>query len=375
MPKAIEAAVTFSIRYMPDRRLPDKAFDLIDQACAQKAIQSLSIKTEGSGGAYAIKEGAGHVGREDIARVISTRCRVPYELLLRTEQERLNHLEAFLSQRIIGQPKAIRRISHRLQASYQGVKDPRRPVASFLFTGPTGVGKTETAKVLAEFLFGTSENLLRIDLSEYTEKHQVSRLLGAPPGYVGYEEPGVLTSALRARPASVVLFDEIEKAHPDVLRVFLNILDEGELTDGQGRKASFREAIVILTSNITPEAGKDAVGFNVHSQQKETGEIHQERLIHVLQSYLRPELIGRIGHIILFESLTQESCLAIAENILQKTWNRLQERTLNISEIPEILRKQIKEKVSLLRFGARDIEHLVESEITAWLIQHRNPTK
>ncbi len=375
MPAALEAAVKFSIRYMPDRKLPDKAFDLIDQACAQKALQSLSIKTEGLKGAYTVKKGTGQVGREDIARVISTRCRVPYELLLIRDQERLDHLEEFLSQRIIGQQKAIRKVSHALQASYQGLKDPRRPVASFLFTGPTGVGKTETAKVLAEFLFGTAENLFRIDLSEYTERHQVSRLLGAPPGYVGYEDPGVLTSALRARPASVALFDEIEKAHPDVLRVFLNILDEGGLTDGQGREASFREAIVILTSNIAPETGSNAVGFNLPDQHKGTSEIQQKRLIDALHAYLRPELIGRIGHIIRFESLTQDSCLTIAENILQKTWSRLQGGTLNISEIPEELWKRIKEKIPTLRFGARDIERLVESEITAWLIQHRNLTK
>jgi ATP-dependent Clp protease ATP-binding subunit ClpC len=357
---AIKAAVDLAIRYLPDRKLPDKALDLLDQACAQKALQSISIKPAGAGKTYMMQTKAGTVGREEIARTISKRCRIPYELLAQSDQERLRKLEPYLSQRIIGQEKAIRQISDALQVVYKGLKNPQRPIASFLFAGPTGVGKTAAAKALSEFLFGSPDSLIRIDLSEYRERHQVARLLGAPPGYVGYEEPGILTAALRKRPASGVIFDEIEKAHPDVLNVLLQILDEGELTDGQGRKASFREAIVILTSNLVVET--KPIGFNVETAQQE-----KPAFVEALRQYVRPELIGRIGQIILFEPLSRDALLTITDQLLNSFKKQLQDQG-QMADLPADIRKRIIAKIPELRFGARELEQLVKSEITAWML-------
>jgi ATP-dependent Clp protease ATP-binding subunit ClpC len=368
---AIETAVDLSIRYIPDQKLPDKALDLLDQACAQQALQSISIKTRGQElDISAIRQEVSPVGRENIARVISKRCRVPYELLAITEQERLKILEHHLTQRVIGQENALQEVTKALRAAYLGLKDPRRPITSFLFAGPTGVGKTETARALAEFLFGSSESLIRIDLSEYMEKHQVARLLGAPPGYIGYESPGMLTSSLRQRPASVVLFDEVEKAHPDVLNVLLQILDQGQLTDGQGRKASFRETVVVLTSNILSEQQLSSpLGFRKEAEQEIKPLQDRERLLSALQRYLRPELMGRIQHIILFEPLSHEVCIAIAEKVLNECEERLRKGTKGTSRVPEQIRKHIMEKIHSHRFGAREIQQLVESEVAAWLVR------
>lgn len=367
--EAIETAVDLSLRYVPDRRLPDKALDLVDQACAQQALQSISIKIEGQDvDISAAREEALSVGHEEIARVVSKRCRIPYELLTITLRERLKMFEPYLTQRVIGQEKAIQDVTKALRAAYSGLKDPRRPIASFLFAGPTGVGKTETAKMLAEFLFGTSESLIKIDLSEYTERHQIARLLGAPPGYVGYEDPGMLTSALRQRPASVVLFDEVEKAHPDVLNVLLQVLDEGQLTDGQGRKVSFRETVVVLTSNILFDNKlNQPLGFKRDAGPETKHAEDRERLLSALQRYLRPELIGRIQHIIVFESLNHEVCIAIAEKVLSEVEKRLQKEVGGMSALPKELREHIMEKIGSFRFGAREIEQLVESEVAAWL--------
>ena len=371
-PEAIQAAVEFSIRYLPERRLPDKAFDLLDQACARKAVQTLSVSIESpSPPAASREEDLLSIGREDLARVVSQRCRVPYELLLLNQQERLGLLESYLQQRVIGQDDAMREISRALQVAYKGLKDPRRPVSSFLFAGPTGVGKTESAKALAEFLFGSSESLIRIDLSEYTEKHQIARLLGAPPGYLGSEKPGMLTSAMRQRPASVVLFDELEKAHPDVLNILLQILDEGRLTDGQGRKASFREAVVILTTNITPQARENrALGFQAGAtaDRQADKQIGQSVFIESLRKYLRPELLGRIKHLILFHALGQQAGFAIAEKVLNELQARIRDATGSLPAIPDAIVQRVISRAQSFQFGAREIEQAVEAEVAGWLL-------
>ncbi len=368
---ALEAAVEFSIRYLPERRLPDKAFDLLDQACAQKAVQTLSLSTDKHILAAASQEGdALPVGREDIARVISMRCRVPYNLLMLEEHERLEVLEPYLTQRIIGQNEAIREISRTLQVVYKGLKDPQRPVSSFLFAGPTGVGKTETAKALAEFLFGSAENLVRIDLSEYTEKHQIARLLGSPPGYIGSEKPGMLTSAMRQRPASIVLFDEIEKAHPDVLNILLQILDDGHLTDGQGRTASFREAVIILTTNLMPqiEANKP-VGFQAGAEPERQEAAEKIAFVETLRKHLRPELLGRLKHLILFKPIDQQATHAIAENVLSEIKARIQDATGIAPDIPDTIIQRIMARAQHIQFGAREIQQAVESEVAVWLLE------
>ncbi len=237
---AFEGAVDLAIRYLPERRLPDKAVNLVDQACARRALGEFG--EAGSAAPEAEGESA-QIGRRDVATILSERCGVPFELVNQGDRERLLGLHRFLDARVFGQAAATARVSATLTKAYSGLRDPRRPIASFLFVGPTGVGKTETARVLAEYLFARAECLHRIDMTEFGEKHQVARLLGAPPGYLGHQEEGFLTSAVRRRPASVVLFNEVEKAHPDVLQILLQLLDDGALTDGHGKRASFREAI------------------------------------------------------------------------------------------------------------------------------------
>jgi len=320
--QATDAAVDLSIRYLPHLRLPDKALDLLDQACAKLRLESLTIKADMAAATIlTMNTQAMTVGRADIARVLSQFVRVPFELIAASDQERMSVLEAYLTRWIIGQERAMRTVAESLRAAYHGLKDPRRPVASFLLAGPTGVGKTETAKAISGFLFGDPESMIRIDLSEYMEKHQVARLIGAPPGYVGSEEPGMLTSALRQRPAAVVLFDEIEKAHPEVLNILLQILDEGQLTDGQGRRASFREAVVILTTNIMPPAdSKKNLGFGTGKRQDDS-ESSRERVMAALRTHLRPELLGRIHNIILFDSLDRDALVAIADRFFLQCSN------------------------------------------------------
>lgn len=365
---AVHAAVELSIRYLPDRRLPDKALDLLDQACATKGLESLTMRHENGLDAAMAEPSAGDlptVERADIARVLSQRVRIPFEMLAAADEERLGILETYLNRRIAGQQRAMRAIAGALQAASRGLKDPRRPVASFLLAGPTGVGKTESARALSEFLYGGRESLVRIDLSEYMEKHQVARLLGAPPGYVGSESPGLLTSALRQRPACVVLFDEVEKAHPDVLNVLLQILEEGELTDGHGRKAHFREAVVVLTTNLTPHVeGKGPIGFGVDGDSMPvsiTGEAH---LMAALQRHLRPELLGRIHDIVRFDPLDRDALAAIAERAFDKQRNRLKDRQM---DVPKELLDRILGQVKTGPFGAREIERLVERQVAQWL--------
>lgn len=362
--EALATAVDLSIRYMHTRRLPDKAIDLVDQACTQRVIPTLSpLSRPQNEGASAAAPERLEVDRTNVLRVVSARCRIPEALLMASEDERLEALEDFLLTRIIGQDAALRPVASAIRAAYKGLRDPRRPISSFLFMGPTGVGKTETAKALSEFLFGPGENLVRIDLSEYTEKHQVARLIGSPPGYVGYEEAGRLTTALRQRPACVVLFDEMEKAHADVLNVLLQILDEGELTDGQGRKASFREAFVILTTNIQPEKRKEHMGFRpAAAADAESKSLGRTEAIQALSRHLRPELLGRIRHIVRFDALAQEDLGRIVDRVVAANLKRLEDHGVEVAAMPK-LRDRVLKRAKDLRFGAREIEQIVESEL------------
>jgi ATP-dependent Clp protease ATP-binding subunit ClpC len=363
-PAAIEAAVDLSIRYLPERRLPDKALDLIDQACSRQVVDFLTGSGDPAAAAGPAPGGPGkEVDRTDIAAVLAARTRIPYEMLAATDRERIRTLADFLNRRIRGQESAMATVADTLRTAFQGLRDPRRPLASFLFAGPSGVGKTETAKALSEFLFGEADRLVRIDLSEYTERHQIARLVGAPPGYVGSDAPGMLTAAMRQGPASVVLFDEIEKGHPDVLNILLQILDEGFLTDGQGKKAVFREAVVVLTTNIMPFVEKrPAIGFGPGGGGE--AESDREALMAALGQHLRPELLGRLGSIITLAPLTREALEAIADGVFDTLARRLRDQGV---ELPGHLRDQVRRSVAPGRFNAREIERRVEAMVGAWL--------
>jgi ATP-dependent Clp protease ATP-binding subunit ClpC len=355
--ESMTAAVDLGIRYMPERRLPDKALDVIDHACSQRLLSTLSPKAEGA------EKSAAALAREDVARVVAERCRMPFELVAQDDAERVRTLRAKLEQRVLGQGTALDRIVAMVRAAYGGLKDPRRPVASFMFVGPTGVGKTEAARALAQALF-QEDAIARFDMSEYMEKHQASRLIGAPPGYVGHEAEGLLTAAVKRRPASVILIDEVEKAHPDVLLLLLQILDEGVLTDARGRKSSFREAIVVLTSNIVVEGRKKVIGFasTEDKDQAAAARAWEDEARKELSRLLKPELVGRIGAIVPFSTLDPKAVAAIAEKVALEALQMV-ERGGRKVVLPETFVQRVLSRIASGTFGAREIERVVREEL------------
>ncbi len=291
------------------------------------------------------------VGPEDVARVVAEWTGIPVTRLLEGELEKLLRMEEALHQRVVGQDEAVRAVANAVRRARAGLQDPNRPIGSFLFLGPTGVGKTELARALAEFLFDTEEAMVRIDMSEYQERHTVSRLIGAPPGYVGYEEGGQLTEAVRRRPYSVVLFDEIEKAHPEVFNTLLQLLDEGRLTDGHGRTVDFRHTIVIMTSNI----GSRWI--------KELGvEAARERVMEELDRTFRPEFLNRIDEIILFHSLTRDDLRRIVDIQMGRLRNLLAQKQMGL-EWTEGLRDYLAEVGYDPVFGARPLKRMIQREV------------
>jgi ATP-dependent Clp protease ATP-binding subunit ClpB len=295
-----------------------------------------------------------YVGAEDIAAVVSRWTGIPVDRMLETEKEKLLTMEERLSKRVVGQDAAVRAVSNAIRRSRAGLSDPQRPIGSFLFLGPTGVGKTELARALAEFLFDTDEAVIRLDMSEYMEKHTVSRLLGAPPGYVGYEEGGSLSEAVRRRPYAVVLFDEIEKAHPDVFNVLLQVMDAGRLTDGQGHVVNFRNTLIILTSNVGTEALQD-LAWGDERQRR-------DRVLSLLRRTFRPEFLNRIDEIILFRSLAREDLRKIVDLQVDQLRRRLEERTIRLElsvEALDLLAEQGYDPV----FGARPLRRLIQDRL------------
>ncbi len=305
------------------------------------------------------------VDEYDIASVLSRWTKIPAEKLQQKETDRIVQMEEVLKEKVVGQDEAIKKVSHAIQMHRTGLTDPNRPIGSFLFLGPTGVGKTEVAKALADFLFHDPKRIIRIDMSEYMEKHTVARLLGAPPGYVGYEEGGQLTEQVRRSPYSVVLFDEIEKAHPDVFNIFLQILDEGHLTDGQGRQVSFKNTIIIMTSNIGSHIILEAKELNDDVKNKITKELH---------SSFKPEFLNRIDAIIFFHSLTEKTIESIAQLQINKLLNRLKERNIEATVDSEVI-KYIAQKGYVKEFGARPIQRAVQEYIMVPLSNYllKNP--
>jgi len=368
--QAIVSAASLADRYLADRFLPDKAIDLIDEAGSRMRIYRKSDVPEiteidvkladvrrnksdaVSGEDYeqaatlrdeehvllsdrAIKEGETDEGgwvidEEEIAEVLAQWTGIPVHRLTEEETARLVHMEDELHKRIIGQHDAITAVSKAIRRTRAGLKDPRRPSGSFIFLGPSGVGKTETAKALAEFLFGKEDALIQLDMSEYMEKHTVSRLVGSPPGYVGYDEGGQLTEAVRRKPFSVVLFDEIEKAHPDVFNTLLQILEEGRLTDAQGRSVDFKNTVIIMTSNLgTRDLHKKAVGFHAESDDS-SYEHMKEKVTEELKKHFRPEFINRIDEIIVFHELTMDELKLIVDLMLARVLEQLEAQQLDL---------------------------------------------
>jgi len=368
---ALVAAARLSDRYVTGRQLPDKAVDFIDEAAsklridaeslpadvknkeeriaelldqedaaaqrteyeraAEIRVERLRLQEEYESERQTLMQGRRTdmvVGERDIAELVSKWTGIPTGRLLEGEGERLVHMEDSLHERLIGQEEAVVAVAEAIRRSRSGLSDPRRPIGSFIFLGPTGVGKTELAKALAQFMFDDESNMVRIDMSEYMEKHSVSRLIGAPPGYVGYEEGGQLTEAVRRRPYRVVLFDEIEKAHPDVFNILLQVLEDGRLTDGHGRTVDFRNTVIIMTSNLgTSGIRRQAFGFRTDDKAgKDEDQKLKESVNAALKETFRPEFLNRIDETIIFHPLTQEQIVRVVGLMIKDVQGRLEER-------------------------------------------------
>lgn len=389
-----ECAV-LSERYINDRFLPDKAIDLLDEACActsirtpeieefdalneelkkhEKLVEDYEQKSDPDYEIIAKEKGEilriqnrlkeveetlknVQVTEEDISKVIELWTGIPANKIAQTEYDKIKHLKEALSKRVIGQDEAVDKVAKAIKRTRVQLSKRRRP-ASFIFVGPTGVGKTELVKVLGEELFDATEPLIRVDMTEYMEKHSVSKLIGSPPGYVGFDEAGQLTEKVRRRPYSVVLFDEIEKAHPDVMSILLQILDEGRINDSQGRSVSFENTVIVMTSNAGSTDRDTGVGFN-----KTDSDIAKDKAMKALRDFLRPEFLGRIDEIVVFNPLTEENYAGIAGLMLDEMKSPLEEKHISLRYTDEAL-KTIAHKAYGQKLGARDIRRVIRNEV------------
>lgn len=405
--EAVRSAVNLSVRYITSRQLPDKAIDLIDESAAKvrldqtddlskSAMVKLEIDTFVKEKERAIQKQdfetaaqfrrqekamrkkldklllleekhengyANRVTEEDVATVVSEWTGVPLQQLEKKESQRLLELEALLHERIVGQDEAVKAVSRAIRRARSGLKDPNRPIGSFMFLGPTGVGKTELAKALSEVMFGDENSLIRVDMSEFMEKYSTSRLIGSPPGYVGYDEGGQLTEKIRQKPYSVILLDEVEKAHPDVFNLLLQVLDDGHLTDSKGRKVDFRNTIMIMTSNIgaTQIREEKNVGFNVQDITKDHKAM-QKRILEELKKTFRPEFLNRIDETVVFHSLSKEEIHAIVEIMSRAIVKRLKDQDIQVKITPAAV--DVIGKAGFdPEYGARPIRRALQKEV------------
>ena len=407
--EALEAAVTLSDRYIADRYLPDKAIDLMDEACSRVRIQAYTAPPDVRKQELALekvladkKEAIAHqdyetaarlrdeerclkaeidqkreawnegkpkvelsVSEDDVAAIVSGWTGIPVTKMTQSEKERLLHLENVLHARVIGQDEAISAISRAIRRARAGLKDPKRPIGSFIFLGPTGVGKTELCRALGEAMFGDESAVIRVDMSEYMEKHTTSRLVGSPPGYVGYEEGGQLTEAVRRKPYSVVLLDEVEKAHPDVFNILLQILEDGRLTDNTGRTVSFKNTIIVMTSNAgAHDIGEGrAMGFGSKALADATNyNAMKDAVMKAVKDVFRPEFINRVDELIVFHPLTEVEIRAIAGMMLGQVASRLKERAIALTWDDEVVEKLAREGYDV-KFGARPLRRLIQRTV------------
>ena len=406
--EAIRAAVELSARYIADRYLPDKAIDLIDEAASKKRISEITAPAELRSTEEEIKKLSAEkgeyvrtqefekaaqvrnrekelreklendkkdweekkrqsypsIGEEDIADVVTAWTSIPVAKLAKEESEKLLHLDELLKERVIGQDEAVSTVARAIRRGRTGLSDPKRPQGSFIFCGPTGVGKTELSKALAEALFGDENAIVRFDMSEYMEKHSVSKLIGSPPGYVGYDEAGQLTEKIRRKPYSVVLFDEIEKAHPDVFNILLQILEDGMLTDSHGRRVDFKNTVVIMTSNLGysgVEAPKK-LGFVTETDKDAENERERRKVLDALKGYFRPEFLNRVDEIVVFHKLSDEDIRKIARLMLTDVAKRVGELGISLSFTDEVVAELAKEGFDEV-YGARPLRRAIQRRI------------
>ncbi|NLB81646.1 MAG: ATP-dependent Clp protease ATP-binding subunit [Clostridiaceae bacterium] len=412
--EAIEQAVKLSVRYIPDRFLPDKAIDLMDEAASKVRLKSFiappdikkleekiqkicndkesAIRQQEFEKAAKLRDeektlrdeldkhkekwsssqqkASISIGAEEIAHIVANWTGIPVQTLEQEESERLLKMEEILHKRVIGQNEAVSAVAKAIRRGRVGLKDPKRPTGSFIFLGPTGVGKTELSKALAEAMFGNEDAIIRLDMSEYMEKHTVSRLVGSPPGYVGYDEGGQLTEKIRRKPYSVVLFDEIEKAHPDVFNILLQILEDGILTDAQGRRVDFRNSIVIMTSNVGARNLFETkrLGFGVATDEKKNYEEIKTSLMAELKRTFKPEFLNRVDDLIVFHTLTEDEIKDIAKNMLKVLSKRLNEAGINVSFTDKAISLLTKEGFDPT-YGARPLRRAIQSKVEDYLAE------
>ena len=363
--KALEAAVSLSDRYINDRFLPDKAIDLLDEAGSRVHLRYSLANKEKNDSLINPNSLLPVVDREEIAEIVSSWTNIPLQQLTRSQSDILLNLESYLHKRVVAQDEAVAAVAKAIRRSRVSLQSANRPLGSFIFAGPTGVGKTELAKALASFLFGSTEALIRLDMSEFMEAHTISKLIGSPPGFVGYDEGGQLTQAVRSKPYSVILLDEIEKAHPDIFNLFLQVLDDGRLTDSQGRVVNFQNTLIIMTSNLGSsviEKGGSSLGFSLSASSDDYSQL-SKRVMEDFKQYFRPEFLNRLDEVIVFRRLQRDEIAQIADLLLAQVANQIAEQRQIVLEFSTAFRDLISDEGYSPAWGARPLRRAISNRL------------